>query len=197
MNHFPSKKKNLSGQSLKCVWASMNWKTKNTDKLFTCWHKTASAWWPRGDAVRIMTGLWLFMIFILCSVYKSNLKAMMIMPSLPLPFNNIEELISSRIPTFVFAGSMLTQAMMNAPPGSHLDQLRGQTVQHANISKLSKDLLQGKIAVFLGKRAFTYLLHQKFAEVSKKYKRQKMAIGKKLENHWTQLRATSVTYGAK
>ncbi|KAK3863919.1 hypothetical protein Pcinc_030354 [Petrolisthes cinctipes] len=47
---------------------------------------------PRG-VVKSLTGLWLLLSFILATVYRSNLKAMLILPKVTLPFNNLEELV--------------------------------------------------------------------------------------------------------
>ncbi|XP_064096428.1 uncharacterized protein LOC135208233 [Macrobrachium nipponense] len=124
---------------------------------------SAPLWCPKGDSIRVITGLWLMISFILGSVYRSNLMAMLIMPRLRLPFNSIEELINSRIPTFVMKGSMLNQAMESASEGSPLYQLKKQAVFHNDITRLSIDLTQGKMAAFLGKRAFSYLLHQRYS----------------------------------
>ncbi|XP_066940372.1 glutamate [NMDA] receptor subunit 1-like [Macrobrachium rosenbergii] len=120
----------------------------------------------QGDSIRVITGLWLMMAFIVGSVYRSNLMAMLIMPRLRLPSNSIEELINSRIPTFVMKGSMLNQAMESASEGSPLYRLKKQAVFHNDIVRLSRDLTQGKMAAFLSKRAFIYLLHQRYSKVS-------------------------------
>lgn len=42
-----------------------------------------------------MTSLWLLTSFVLATVYRSNLKAMLILPSFNIPFNNPEELVAS------------------------------------------------------------------------------------------------------
>ncbi|XP_068236124.1 glutamate [NMDA] receptor subunit 1-like [Palaemon carinicauda] len=140
----------------KSIWLACLW-------TITSQLSQASYWWPKGDSVRMVTGLWLLMAFILGSVYRSNLKAMLIMPRLRLPFNNIEELVNSRIPTFVMKGSMLNQAMESSSEGSPLYMLKQQAVFHNDIIRLSADLTQGKMAAFLGKRALVYLLHQRYS----------------------------------
>lgn len=71
----------------------------------------ASAWWPRGG-VRLLAGTWLMLTFVLSTIYRSNLKAMLILPRLPLPFNTLEELIVSGIPCFVLPNTVLYDSIM-------------------------------------------------------------------------------------
>lgn len=61
---------------------------------------------PRG-VVKGVTGLWLLLSLTLASVYRGNLKAMLILPSLSLPFNSLEELSSSGLPVWVPLDSVL------------------------------------------------------------------------------------------
>ncbi|XP_050690846.1 glutamate receptor ionotropic, kainate glr-3-like isoform X4 [Eriocheir sinensis] len=65
-----------------------------------------SAWWPRGG-VRLLAGVWLLLTLVLSTIYRSNLKAMLILPHLPLPFDTMEELIASGIPCFVVPDTVL------------------------------------------------------------------------------------------
>ena len=71
----------------------------------------ASAWWPRGGALRVLSGTWLLMAFILATVYRSNLKAMIIIPKFRLPFNSLEEMLETDIPCFVPLGGLIHQLM--------------------------------------------------------------------------------------
>ncbi|KAK8384403.1 hypothetical protein O3P69_009308 [Scylla paramamosain] len=57
--------------------------------------------------VRGVAGLWLLAAFTLGSVYRSNLKAMLIIPKVNLPFDSLEELADSGITTAVFKGSAI------------------------------------------------------------------------------------------
>lgn len=54
-----------------------------------------------------MVGVWLLTSLVVSQVYRCNLKAMLILPRLFLPFNNLEELVDSKIPTFVSPGTVL------------------------------------------------------------------------------------------
>lgn len=66
---------------------------------------------PKG-ALRILTSLWLLLSFILCTVYRSNLKAMLILPNIQLPFDNIDELSYSNLPVWLSLNSILHENAM-------------------------------------------------------------------------------------
>ena len=62
---------------------------------------------PRGQSQQAVLGMWLVLSLIISTVYRSNLKAMLIKPRLVLPFNNLMELTESGIPCFVVRGTLL------------------------------------------------------------------------------------------
>lgn len=68
---------------------------------------TAYTFLPRGASQQTVIGMWLVLSFIINTVYRSNLKAMLIKPRLVLPFSNVEELVESGIPCFAFRGTLL------------------------------------------------------------------------------------------
>lgn len=68
---------------------------------------TAVLHFPRGDAARVLWGLWIFMSLIVSTIYRSNLKAMLIIPKLELPFDSMEELIESGLTTAVIKGTSM------------------------------------------------------------------------------------------
>ncbi|XP_068235170.1 uncharacterized protein [Palaemon carinicauda] len=63
-----------------------------------------------GGSVRVLSCIWLLMSFILATIYRSNLKAMLILPKVTLPFDNLEELTASGLPVWVAGGSVLHDA---------------------------------------------------------------------------------------
>ncbi|XP_047488141.1 glutamate receptor ionotropic, kainate glr-3-like [Penaeus chinensis] len=67
---------------------------------------------PRDTSLRVIMGLWLVGALIVGSVYRSNLKAMLTLPKLRLPFNSLDDLVETDIPTYITEGSMLHQALM-------------------------------------------------------------------------------------
>lgn len=67
----------------------------------------ASEWAPRGGKQKVLAGMWLILSVIISTVYRSNLKAMLIKPHLVLPFSNLPELVESGIPCLTFRGTLL------------------------------------------------------------------------------------------
>lgn len=65
---------------------------------------------PPAGVVRLVTGLWLLLALILVTVYRSNLKAMLILPKVTLPFDNLAELVQTDLPVWVATGSVLHDA---------------------------------------------------------------------------------------
>lgn len=64
-------------------------------------------WEPSSGRARVVLGLWLLVAFTLGSVYRSNLKAMLILPKINLPFDSLEQLGESPILTGVFKDSLI------------------------------------------------------------------------------------------
>ncbi|XP_042203989.1 glutamate receptor 1-like [Homarus americanus] len=123
----------------------------------------SSSWLPRGDSLRIIAGTWLLMAFILGSVYRSNLKAMLILPKLRLPFNSLEELVQTDIPCIVLNGSLVHSYMMLAPEGNVLHKLRQQAVVPKDFVALAPDVPRGKFAFLASEKGLLYLIHAHFA----------------------------------
>lgn len=74
----------------------------NTHSLLS----SAVPWNPRGVPVRTLTGLWLMVALIISTVYRSNLKAMLILPKVNLPFTTVSEFLQTDIPLFIIEGSL-------------------------------------------------------------------------------------------
>ncbi|KAK8392342.1 hypothetical protein O3P69_014589 [Scylla paramamosain] len=67
---------------------------------------------PTGGCARLAVGMWLLIALILGTVYRSNLKALLIIPKLELPFDSMEDLIKSGITTAVLAGTSVHMDVM-------------------------------------------------------------------------------------
>lgn len=67
---------------------------------------SAVPWNPRGVPVRTLTGVWLIVALIISTVYRSNLKAMLILPKVNLPFTTISEFLQTDIPLHIIEGSL-------------------------------------------------------------------------------------------
>ncbi|XP_063600704.1 glutamate receptor ionotropic, delta-2-like [Penaeus indicus] len=147
----------LQQQKWESVWYSFQWTIGST-------LAQSIPWMPRGNAVRVIAGLWLFSALIIASVYRSNLKAMLILPKLKLPFDSMEELVETDIPCNVPKGSMLYQAVLYAPPGSLLSRLKDQLVDTVEKDKAVSNLLSGVNAIFIGKIIIEFVAHQTFSQ---------------------------------
>nr|XP_045625395.1 glutamate receptor 2-like [Procambarus clarkii] len=106
-----------------------------------------STWWPVAATVRVLTGTWLLMAFVLGSVYRSNLMAMLTLPILQLPFNSLEELVQTNIKVFTVPDNFLASAIQEARPGTLLQRLQKQQV-------INKDIEGAKVKITLGQLAF-------------------------------------------
>ncbi|XP_069987023.1 glutamate receptor 1-like isoform X2 [Penaeus vannamei] len=62
---------------------------------------------PPEDSTRVLTALWLVASLILGTVYRSNLKAMLILPRITIPFDNLEELADSGLPVWTATNSLI------------------------------------------------------------------------------------------
>ena len=65
-----------------------------------------------GFAVTMASVLWLVGTLVVSSVYRSNLKAMLIIPKVNLPFDNLEELVEAGTPTMVIESSLLHRSIL-------------------------------------------------------------------------------------
>ncbi|XP_037803396.1 glutamate receptor-like [Penaeus monodon] len=118
---------------------------------------------PSGTAVRVLWGMWLLAALIVGSVYRSNLKAMLILPKLRLPFDNVNELTQTDIPCLVPAGSALMHIILSAPPGSQLHKLHKQLLITNNVDKAVQGIIDGKVAVFSSEHLLNFVIHLTFS----------------------------------
>ncbi|KAK4295908.1 hypothetical protein Pmani_031553 [Petrolisthes manimaculis] len=140
---------------------------KNSAWTSTLWIITApiaqaSAWWPVGGRVRTVAGVWLLMSLVLSSVFRSNLKAMLILPRLRLPFESLEGLIQSNIPTFILQSTVFHEAILNAETGSQLNRLLPQLDIHSNIPLAIKNLMAGTHSILTAQHPIFNVIHQNF-----------------------------------
>ncbi|KAK8381595.1 hypothetical protein O3P69_018583 [Scylla paramamosain] len=78
------------------------------------------SWEPKKDSARMLAATWLLMSFILGAVYRSNLKAMLIIPKINLPFDNLDELYTSDITIAVVEGaSMHLDVVLSVTPAKY------------------------------------------------------------------------------
>ncbi|KAK8393821.1 hypothetical protein O3P69_006857 [Scylla paramamosain] len=147
------------GSTLGGTRAAVGW----TSFLWAYVHPLAqpSAWLPRGG-VRLVAGVWLLLTLVLAQMYRSNLKAMMILPRLPLPFDSLEELIESGISCYVVSSTKFHNAILGADSDSQFGRLRGQLVVHNDLPRATRDLIQGKHAAIAAHFSLLNIVHSIF-----------------------------------
>ncbi|XP_063876913.1 uncharacterized protein LOC135109464 [Scylla paramamosain] len=116
-----------------------------------CLLSQSAAWEPRRTSVRFVAGLWLLSSFIVATVYRSNLKAMLILPRTPLPFNSVNELAATDISAYVIKGSLIDHAIKAATPNSPLGRVRNQVVVSSDLPTAILGLYKGQLAAFGGR----------------------------------------------
>ena len=102
---------------------------------------------------KIILGTWMLMSVIICSMYKSNLKALLITPRLPLPFDSLEELVQTDIPLAVAKGSAVYSAFLNAESNTTLGKAMERNVILFDVINFTSAIVN----VVEGNYAFTSL----------------------------------------
>ncbi|XP_064094781.1 glutamate receptor 1-like [Macrobrachium nipponense] len=84
---------------------------------------------------------------------------MLILPKLQLPFDNLQQLLDSKIETYVPRGSALMQTIQESSSNSGLYRLKNQLSSEANPFKASDLLVRGSIAGFTSEQLLLYIMH--------------------------------------
>ncbi|KAK8407593.1 hypothetical protein O3P69_002267 [Scylla paramamosain] len=124
---------------------------------------------PKG-VVRVLTGLWLLLALILVTVYRSNLKAMLILPKINLPFDNLDQLTHTGIPVWVSLNSMLHAAAVNGEKNSTMgrfNSLINSVGKPNNVTQAIVDLIEGLQALAAPRSALVQILHSHFTRTGK------------------------------
>ncbi|ROT82648.1 Variant Ionotropic Glutamate Receptor [Penaeus vannamei] len=122
---------------------------------------------PRGNSVRVITGVWLLVSLILTTVYRSNLKAMLILPKVVLPFDSPEELAETRIPTWIPMGSAMHTAALKSPPGSAMARVLQHSISLDSATDVPwgvRDMVAGKHAMISPRGALIAIMHDTFSK---------------------------------
>ncbi|XP_050718652.1 glutamate receptor 4-like [Eriocheir sinensis] len=85
-------------------------------------------WVHNAASLRVMAAVWFLATLILSTVYRSNLKAMLITPRVQLPFDNLEQLDKSQYPLYTTETSATHTAISEAAKDSPLGRLKDQLV---------------------------------------------------------------------
>ncbi|XP_037786584.1 glutamate receptor ionotropic, delta-1-like [Penaeus monodon] len=124
-----------------------------------------AVWWePTGNPGRVISGLWLIAALILTTVYRSNLKAMLIMPRIVLPFDSLKELSESSIIMYVTKGNYFHDYVTKAPSDSVVGSLRKQVDAHEDIPRAIADILGGRRAGAGPMANIAVVMHEVFSK---------------------------------
>ncbi|KAK8377589.1 hypothetical protein O3P69_013912 [Scylla paramamosain] len=122
-------------------------------------------WQPVGGLVRCVTAMWLLAAFILGNVYRSNLKAMLTIPRINIPFDSVDELADSDVPTAILRGSKIHRQILAAEDSSALGRLRDQTI-NLNFDQLYAavdKILEGEMAGINYRKVFPGILNDHYS----------------------------------
>lgn len=113
---------------------------------------------------RFLAGIWLLMVFVVATVYRSNLMAMLISPKVKLPFDSLEELSLTDITVWAPTGSLFHDAMNEAAPDTPLASVRKQ-VSLSNFSpNVMFDFFAGKWGLTSMRGTLIYYLNLGFSK---------------------------------
>ncbi|XP_037800570.1 uncharacterized protein LOC119595521 [Penaeus monodon] len=104
-------------------------------------------WEPTEYAARVIGGLWLLVAFVLGLVYRGNLKAMLILPKVELPFNSLKELADSDVPVWSPGSHIAFQMIMAAPPDSTYGLIAKRSYAHLRVEEGIRKVYEGKQAI--------------------------------------------------
>ncbi|XP_037800545.1 glutamate receptor 2-like isoform X2 [Penaeus monodon] len=121
-------------------------------------------WNPRGVPVRTLTGVWLIVALIISTVYRSNLKAMLILPKVNLPFTTISEFLQTDIPLYIIEGSLADHYTKGAEPNSSLARLRAKARVNTDVIIAIKEVYMGEVTGISSFHGQTKLLHDSFTK---------------------------------
>ncbi|XP_063868716.1 uncharacterized protein LOC135104903 [Scylla paramamosain] len=118
----------------------------------------------RGGSQQAVAGMWLVLSVIICTVYRSNLKAMLIKPRLVLPFGNLKELAESGIPCFTFRGTLLHRNIEAAEEGTTVWHLKRKLIAHNDVEGAVGDMSTGQHAMFTTYVGLLSVIHSSFVK---------------------------------
>ncbi|XP_066965745.1 glutamate receptor 1-like [Macrobrachium rosenbergii] len=123
-----------------------------------------------GESVRVVILLWLFVTFIVTTVYRSSLLSLLVLPSVRLPFNNLDELAKSDLPVWMPAGSSVDIASRVAPKNSSLGRIQKNFRDKTgppNVPVAVRTMAKGGHVIVAPRSALLYVTHGLFSKSGK------------------------------
>ncbi|XP_050707201.1 glutamate receptor ionotropic, kainate glr-3-like [Eriocheir sinensis] len=123
-------------------------------------------WFPGTNTGRLVGGVWLLSSLIIAIVYRSNLKAMLIIPKVNLPFNNLEEMVAQdEMPFILMGGSVVYNTLKEAPEDSLFGRAWKRRAGEAwTYQEGLKMILQDGNAIIVDKTTVQSILHTSFSK---------------------------------
>ncbi|XP_037778483.1 glutamate receptor-like isoform X2 [Penaeus monodon] len=113
---------------------------------------------------RFLAGVWLLMVFVVATVYRSNLMAMLISPKVKLPFDSLEELGHTDITVWAPTGSLFHDAVNEAAPDTPLASIRKQVYLSNFSPNVMFDYFTGKWGMTSMRGTLIYYLDLGFSK---------------------------------
>ncbi|XP_042237062.1 glutamate receptor ionotropic, delta-2-like isoform X2 [Homarus americanus] len=121
-----------------------------------------------GGVVRLLMGLWMILSLTLMTVYRSNLKAMLIMPRVTIPFDSLQDLVTTDLPVWVATQSVLHNFAMQAEPNTDLGRLNSMFNSvhgHSNVTWGVNGFVTGKHVLAAPRTALLEIIHSAFSKM--------------------------------
>ncbi|XP_069987004.1 glutamate receptor ionotropic, kainate 3-like [Penaeus vannamei] len=128
----------------------------------SCLFSQSVPWEPRDVPVRVVAGMWLLATLIIGTVYRSNLKAMLILPKVVLPFDTFEEFAEVDVRGYIILGGILDVALRGMEANSTLGRIRDKSRIDANIGRGLSELIEGKTAPIASTSGQRWVYHFDF-----------------------------------
>ncbi|XP_037787617.1 glutamate receptor-like [Penaeus monodon] len=119
-------------------------------------------WEPRNVPVRMVAGIWLLATLIIGTVYRSNLKAMLILPKVAVPFDTFEEFAEVDLPGLILRGSIIDAATKFAEPNSTLGKIRMKSDTDHDVARSLLKVFKGEVAGIASVSGITAINHYDF-----------------------------------
>ncbi|XP_076030838.1 RNA polymerase III subunit E [Oratosquilla oratoria] len=116
---------------------------------------TQSVKWQNvgGIATMLAGGMWIMACFVITTVYKSNLKAMLISPAVDIPFNSFLELVDrNSFPWRIAPNTVIHQTLRDAPSGTLFHKGWGRISGFVDVTNrlgLIEDVAVGRYAMIV------------------------------------------------
>ncbi|XP_066962295.1 glutamate receptor 1-like [Macrobrachium rosenbergii] len=116
----------------------------------------------RSETLRTIVALWFMTTFILGSVYKGNLKAMLIAPKVKIPFDSLEELVAQHDTKWSFPKNSIIHSFLEASYNEDPTSARGKAWQYkshimSHPNELDENLRKGIAGLFARTSSLNYI----------------------------------------